>query len=46
MAYLYLTSVDLPLSFSFVTILLGILYLINPHTSDGQQKELCRHRQC
>jgi hypothetical protein len=28
------------------TILLGILYLINPHTSDGQHKEPCRRQQC
>jgi hypothetical protein len=38
--------VDLPPSFSLATILLGILYLINPHTSDGQHKELCHQQQC
>jgi hypothetical protein len=33
---------DLPLSTPPSTILLGILYLINPHTSNGQHKEPCR----
>jgi hypothetical protein len=33
--------VDLPLFFSPCYHFLGILYLINAHTSDGQHKELC-----
>jgi hypothetical protein len=32
--------------FTPAIILLGILYLINPHTSDGQHKEPCHHQQC
>jgi hypothetical protein len=32
-------------SFTHAIVLLGILYLINAHTSDGQHKELCYRQQ-
>jgi hypothetical protein len=44
--YLYLISVDLPLFLYPATVLLGILYLINTHTLDGQHKASCHRQQC